>query len=203
MKYINKATEPQEFTDWKLAKPNAVYNDLINPEKAILKDSLLKEQKNICCYCECRIYSGDSHVEHFKPKGMFKFPQLQLEYLNLHASCMKTPLANVDNRCGHKKENYFSVNLISPLETDCHTHFTYTLNGEIKSTNTKGQDTITILNLDSSLLRAQRNSLIDYFISDVNDEERTNEITNHLSGNNQNTGEFHTMIEYLHATKQL
>ncbi len=58
MRYIKKQQTPQEFLDWK-AKSNEdwqpTWDDLKNPEKTIVRQSLLKEQGYICCYCQRRI----------------------------------------------------------------------------------------------------------------------------------------------------
>ena len=70
MKHIQKLAEPLLFTQWKEAHPEATYNnDLCNfgdaaavAARAALKNSLLAEQKYICCYCECRISDGNSHI---------------------------------------------------------------------------------------------------------------------------------------------
>ena len=60
MKTIQKKSEPQELTDWKLAKPRK-WNDLKNPLKTIVKRALRREQGYICCYCERRLLESDSH----------------------------------------------------------------------------------------------------------------------------------------------
>ena len=210
MKFIHKNPEPQLFASWKAVHPNATYkNDLSNlsdPDavaaKHALKNSLLAEQKYICCYCECRIADATSHIEHFRPKDQNQFPQLQLDYNNLFASCTKRPTGSSDEHCGHKKGSYFSPDLVSPLEVDCSSHFKYKMDGSIEHCDSRGKTTIEKLHLDSALLDSQRKALIDYFLN-LNAADLQNEIVNHLDETGSQLGEFFTTIEYLHNTGQL
>jgi len=210
MKRIIKNTEPATFTSWKASHPGATYkNDLCNINdasalvvKASLKQSLLAEQKFLCCYCECRITDANSHIEHFRPKDPTMFPNLQLEYSNLFASCTKEPTGTIDEHCGHKKGNFFSSDLVSPLEPDCSNHFSYMMDGTISGTDQRGQVTVQKLHLDSALLNGQRKSVIDDFL-DVDDELLDEEIATHLDEKGATLGEFFTMVEYLRRSGQL
>ncbi len=210
MKHIIKNAEPPLFAQWKLAHPGATYRDLSDPSypgaknaKKALKNGLLAEQKMICCYCECRISDANSHIEHFKPKDPNQFPNLQLEYSNLLASCIKQPSNSSDLHCGHKKENFYSVDLVSPLETDCSSHFTYKMDGTIDGCDQRGSVTVNKLHLDSTLLNNQRKALIDYFLNDVDEDDYQEEIDAHLDESGPVLEEFFTMVEYLHARGQL
>lgn len=206
MKYIEKLPEPITFADWKKLHPGANYNDHLSRASSVkntLKNTLLQEQKYICCYCECRIDTDHSHIEHFRPKGHPEFAGLQLDYANLHASCTKLPTGSAEEHCGHKKGDVFSEELISPLERDCSSHFTYGMDGRIHGADERGKMTISILRLDSELLNSQRKALIDSFL-DIEDEEvLMEEISAHLDMNKPKLGEFCSMIDYLHHTHQL
>lgn len=210
MKPITKLAEPTELTDWKLAFPSAKYTDLSNERsfpgaikaKSVLRKSLFSEQKGLCCYCECRLSGNDFHIEHFKPKGNPLFAHLQLEYTNLHASCRAQAIGGEDECCGHKKKDQFSANLISPLDIDCDSHFEYNLAGNIIGIDSQGLETVSMLNLDSGLLRSARKSLIEYFEA-LSDEEYQDEINIHLSDSANPAGEFFTTIQYLHNKNQL
>lgn len=204
MKHIIKFSEPVEFTTWKSAHPDATYAALSSPHypdsrriKSVLRKSLCEEQHGLCCYCERRIISGDYHIEHFRPKAHDKFPHLQLEYTNLHASCHREPSGGKDECCGHKKKDEFDIALISPLESDCSIHFSFGFDGSIKGEDERGEKTIKMLNLNSSLLRDSRKNLIDYFI-DLKEEELSSEISSHLNLSHALHGEYYTMIKYLH-----
>ncbi len=203
MKHFIKHSEPEELTEWKEQYPEATYKDLgkdklfPGAQKArwALRQSLSSEQGYLCCYCESRILNDDFHVEHFRPKD--QFASLQLDYANLHASCLRQVVGGSDVHCGHKKANIFSDLLISPLETDCEKHFAYNMMGEVLGIDERGNETIAILNLNSSLLKKSRKALIDEF-EDM-EEEYEDEITKHLDPNVPILGEFYTTIHYLHS----
>jgi len=205
MKHIAKQAEPEDFRAWKATFPDATYSDLGHDRlfpgaqraRLALRSSLLDEQKGLCCYCETRIDSGDFHVEHFRPKDSSLYPELQLTYSNLHASCHKVAIGSADETCGHKKGNEFSENIISPLDPECASHFQFDNMGGISSTDEKGIETIAILNLNSVLLRRSRKRLIEEF-EDMDDEDFEQEISYHLNPDANPLGEFYTTIEYLY-----
>ncbi|MBD5293249.1 MAG: TIGR02646 family protein [Bacteroides sp.] len=210
MKHIIKHPEPQEFIHWKTRFPAATYADLRQEQqfsgatKALLtlRDSLASEQGYLCCYCESLIDNGNFHIEHFRPKCVGKFPHLQLTYNNLLACCHKTPIGGTDECCGHKKSNIFDNDLISPLSSDCESHFQYNMAGKVLSTDGSGKKTITLLNLNSTLLIRKRKDLIEYF-EDLEEEEYDKEVIKHLNSSNCPLGEFYTTIKYLHNQRLL
>ena len=159
MQLINKKAEPEKFIKWKKANPAATFDSLGRKDslKQELKRSLLSEQHFICCYCENQIDLDISHIEHLQPQH--KFPQQQLAYANLMASC------DADNRkahCGHKK----SKNLlpISPLgPNDPAPNFIYSADGHIyphPKANRLADKTISILGLNASRLVNMRKAAI-------------------------------------------
>lgn len=204
MRHITKSNEPEEFSDWKDKYPGATYKDLRDEAsfagaevaRKALRVSLLSEQKGICCYCERRIVSGDYHVEHFKPKGTGLFPELQLEYSNLHASCGVVPSGCADEHCGHKKKDVFSNDLVSPLEPDCESHFIFDCDGGIDGSDKRGVETVKILNLDSGLLKRSRRVMIEYF-EELDETEFEEELKNHLNPLSNPLADFYSTIEYL------
>lgn len=205
MRRIVKRNEPRDLRVWKRRHPEACYDDLSHDArfpgaaraKAALRRALLKEQRGLCCYCETLIDDGNFHVEHFRPKDPRFFPHLQLSYDNLHACCHKIPCGGSEENCGHKKGNRFNENLVSPLEPDCESHFRYDLTGRIFPADQRGADTITMLNLNSALLRESRKALIEYF-EDMDDDTYDLEITLHLDPDAYPLGEFYTTIRSLH-----
>jgi uncharacterized protein (TIGR02646 family) len=115
VKYIQKGQEPDELIQWKTDKPKKYQSNdwkKLNPlPKKALHQALLKEQGQICCYCEQRIDKENSHIEHFIPKkGQYAQPHLTFEYTNLLCSCNGNA-ENTENKglthCGnidiHKK----------------------------------------------------------------------------------------------------
>ncbi|MGN4155111.1 retron system putative HNH endonuclease [Burkholderia gladioli] len=149
MKYVTKRALPAEFEAWKAGGTDdwqPTYANLQRPEKQVLHYALLAEQGWVCCYCGGAVTETDSHIEHFRPQR--DFPALQLDYANLHASCMGTSRhvfpddegAATLNRaakrpptfCGDAKRNNFDEALhISPVDPNCESRFIYTSAGEI------------------------------------------------------------------------
>lgn len=99
MKYIKKGDSPAKFEQWKIdfkdrTGREPVYLDLKGSIKRDLKETLLKEQGYICCYCMCRIAAYDSHIEHFIARSEAKdrpysvvVQDAELGYENLLLSC--------------------------------------------------------------------------------------------------------------------
>lgn len=202
MKHIVKRVEPISFTQWKRLNPNNTYDDLVNPEKRDLKTALICEQKGICCYCERRISQQDSHIEHFKPKDDSQFPQLQLDYTNLHACCVRVPTRSTPNICGNKKDNFYSSDLISPLEEDCSTHFKYASDGHISPSDAndlRATTTIRILGLDEPILVEKRKAIISTFETlDIEDLKAAVQL--YLRQDVPQFGEFYTTIEFFYGS---
>lgn len=178
MKGIIKKTEPPEFLAWK-AQANEdwqpTFDKLQNPEKKILRTSLVKEQGFICAYCCDAIEDTTSIViEHFEPqRGKEGNQKLSIDYNNLFACCsgIKTDKeTNAQIRCCDEiKEDKFStengIMPIKPTDTDgngfiCEQAFVYASIGAIIAKNTaykeQAQHTLTLLNLNNSELKRQR-----------------------------------------------
>lgn len=204
MRYILKFSEPADFTQWKKDHPEAKYKDLSRAYrsetrvvKQNLRASLRAEQHALCCYCECRLPGDDFHIEHFKPKDKDQFPELQLEYNNMHACCQSQYSKDGNDTCGHRKGNFFSSNLVSPLEPDCADHFSYSWDGSVTGIDPRGSVTIKKLNLNSLLLQESRKNLLDYFIDNFDEEHLNGAIAQHLDVNNEEYGEYFTMVSQL------
>lgn len=93
MKKIDKEDSPKWFEKWKLdylrinGREAHYKSDFSSDEnrRRKLRESLIEEQGHICCYCMKKIFLDNSHIEHFWPKTFF--PQIDLEYNNIFASC--------------------------------------------------------------------------------------------------------------------
>ena len=189
MIYINKEEEPDEILNWKkkfknVNKRNANYDDISKDHnfikgnqtaKDVLKESLIREQRGICCYCCSQISHAGSHIEHFRPKGRQEYHAFSLSYKNLHASCQG--IYGSKETCGHNKHGEFDEQLmISPLEDNCETYFTYNEFGEIsaKDNNERAKYTIKVLKLDDERLTKAREIAIEASgVLDIkNDEDR-------------------------------
>ena len=175
MKYIKKKEPPQSLEEYK-ATDGASFYDLHENHTNIkreVKNSLMAEQGYICCYCGRRINRGNSVIEHFKPKDPGKFPELELEYTNLLASCKggaterekkvryqgkKFPLS-----CDNKKDN--RIIEVSPTDPNCEEYFEYDEDGEIFGTNEQADWAIEILGLNNPYLKHERKQAIEPYVN--------------------------------------
>ena len=170
MKYIEKQSPPERFIRYKKGC-GATFEDLSENHidiKQELRASLVEEQGYICCYCGCRIDATDAIVEHLKPKDGNKYPQLQLEYTNLLASCDGGQDARHNGRvypscCDNCKGN--SEISIHPLMPECESRFLFDAEGAIicAQDDLEAIETIDVLNLKSPVLKNRRKAAIEGF----------------------------------------
>lgn len=165
MRYIEKLASPDFFkedtkdlNEWNQYKKN----------KDKFREYILENEQNyLCAYCEVKVNAKNSHLEHIKPKEVYK--SLIFDYFNLIVSCNGIECNekgdNSRHSCGHIKDNYFDEeNFLSPTEyRDINEYFKFTANGEIKPTlkdEQKSKYTIDILNLNyENLVKAREKSL--------------------------------------------
>lgn len=176
MKKINKEDSPEWFESWKQDFKNtngreAHYkNDFSSNDsdgetrRRKLRKLLVEEQGYICCYCMKRITLNTSHIEHFWPKRFFN--QIDLDYNNMLASCNGDGTILLDEHCGHKKDNWWIRDMISPTKAEIEQTFKYTVDGKIHSVQKKpttniAQEMITKMGLDSYHLERNRREAIE------------------------------------------
>lgn len=200
MKYIPKNQEPEELKTFK-SKINddwhPTWKEFQNPEKKQVHQILLKEQGYICCYCGRKISIAQSHIEYFKPKGLY--PQLTFEYGNLIVSCEKdTEESPPAIHCGHQKDEWFDKKLlVSPLLKNCVNFFRYAEDGQILSSddiNKKkaAETTIDKLGLNTPKLRKRRRAAIEAILP-ILDNVTQDEIRRLMNGfENLNSDEQYT-----------
>ena len=184
MKKISKEPSPEWFETWKheFQSTNGRRADYKNDfavddsdgraRRRRLRENLIKEQGQICCYCMKRIFLDNSHIEHFRPK--IHFPNKDLEYDNLFASCNGAGTIYLDEHCGHKKEEWWAQELIPPTDNEVENIFKYSIDGKIHSTPKRpttriAQEMIKNMGLDSFHLERERRQAIE--ASEVFDEE--------------------------------
>lgn len=163
MRTIVKTTEPLTFASWKAkGRTQKTYAELGNfPEiKQELKESLIQEQHQLCCYCESLIDLNSSHIEHFFPQSS---GSKQLDYENLHASCNGGK--HKQRHCGSLKDNWFDSNLtLSPLNPATSQRFAFAENGLIlakEESDLGASTTIQKLGLHVEKLKVQREAAIE------------------------------------------
>jgi uncharacterized protein (TIGR02646 family) len=173
VRYISKGQEPAALATFK-AKGNedwqATYDNLRGSDKQTVHASLVAEQGFVCCYCGARIGVQDSHIEHFRPQSFY--PELQLEYQNLLASCLRQPAAKDPRHCGVSKDDWYDEKLmVSPTIADCGEFFRYKENGEIFASKDPmrvpaANETIAKLNLNIYNLTESRKRAVSAILAE-------------------------------------
>ena len=165
MKHLTKGMSPADFEAWK-EKANSewvpAYGNLQNPEKRSLHSALLAEQGSVCCYCGRSVSLEDSHIEHFRPQA--RYAPLELEYSNLHASCLRGQQRSMPRHCGHAKDNGFDEEqYIAPADPKCEQRFMYTLRGSIVPADRdddRAKYMVDLLALNAPTLRSLRDEVL-------------------------------------------
>ncbi len=204
MKHIEKGLEPEGFTEWKALENDGwqpSYGNLSGEPKNAVKESLMKEQGYLCCYCERRLTDNDSHIEHFRPQSD---PAVDpLDYTNMLCSCQNQLKKGEPRHCGNLKDEWFdNALLISPLDAGCESRFFFTADGNIyvnSMTDSAAKETIERLGLNIPKLKALRASSIEPFLEETLGEEEIRDfVRGYLSKDgNGMYGEFWTTIQYL------
>lgn len=206
MKRIVKNQNTPNFDRWKALHKGRQLTyeaDLKGAKKKEVKDSLMKEQGYICCYCERRLTDDDSHIEHFNPQSNNAVDTL--DYTNMLCSCQDQLKKGDPRHCGHSKGNWFDENrLISPLDLNCEGRFAYTADGKIQPANkSDNAATMTIekLMLDIGILNESRKKAIEPFLDEnLDDGEFSRLVNSYLKKNSGGMfGEFWTTINYIFA----
>ncbi len=140
--------------------------------KAFIFECEQKYAEVSCCvYCEKAVGQDDSHIEHIRPKSVFK--KYEQDYSNLSVSCGKD--GGSDRTCGHYKANSYADDFIHPAEDDPASFMTYEImTGKIVPLSDDGKRaeyTINLLNLNHNKLVRFRKTLFVWLKNSVTDEE--------------------------------
>lgn len=169
MKYIVKDSAPEELIEYSKTQ-GACYQDLYDNHWDIYrltKESLVREQGYICCYCGQRIEASIAQIEHLFPKATKAYKIMQLDYdSNLIASCdggkkeRERDLSILPEHlhCDTQKSN--DPIPVNPLDIKCEKKFIYTDDGEVFGCGKDAEATIEILNLSSPILNNLRKAAI-------------------------------------------
>lgn len=164
MTNIVKSSEPKSLATHRCSA-NANYDNYA--DKQSLRESLVAEQRGICCYCMSRITAdpGKMKVEHWQSQA--NFPDQQLEYANLLGACSggegKPPKRqHCDTRKGLQP---LSLNPAAPAH-DVERILHYDADGAIRSSDSQFDKELNeILNLnDAPWLKANRKAALDGFL---------------------------------------
>ena len=158
MRHIKKSNASAAFNAYKGCN-GATYKNFVANQSLYndVKQQLIDDQHELCCYCGIRVELDTTHIEHVLDQNKHK--KLQLEFSNLLASCNGGPR---QEHCGHAKGSQSLP--VTPLQEDCEHRFVYRSNGYVASVE-EDQDagtSIGVLNLNIVKLRNMRKkALID------------------------------------------
>jgi uncharacterized protein (TIGR02646 family) len=164
MRNIAKGSEPKNLETHRCS-PNANYDNYT--DKQNLRESLVSEQRGLCCYCLSRIVADPSKmkIEHWQSQA--SFPAQQLDYPNLLGVCLGSErkpykLQHCDT---HKGVQSLSMNPADPAH-DVERVIHYDADGTIRSIDPQfDMELNEILNLNNApWLKANRKAVLDGFL---------------------------------------
>jgi uncharacterized protein (TIGR02646 family) len=174
MKKINKARQPQQYTNWRneaTGKENEDYRYMPGDIRRVLLQALNEEQGYLCGYTMRKISAETSHVEHIKPESICREEERgsDLDYVNLIACHPKKAEKNKTQFLyGAIYKDKWWVDegreFISPLNPHCELRFDFNLKGEIVPLTKEAKKTIEVLGLDHKALTEDRRRAIVEFI---------------------------------------
>ena len=125
----NMSNEPQTLKEFRLradiktklkAKKSGLFDAYVDEYSTYkLRKSLREEQGFICCYCMSSIATGETKIEHFKPRDGNE--ELEIDYANLYLACDGEKInckenqddnTNIYDECGckyRKEKNYKKI----------------------------------------------------------------------------------------------
>jgi len=136
-----------------------------------LRKALVEEQGYICCFCNKAIdyqQNGNidiAEIEHLK--SQHDFPEWQLAYENLVASCAgdRTEPPKRQIHCNAAKGQKSIT--VMPTLPDCENRFAFTDDGMVYGRDTDANETIDILNINHFKLIENRKSQISAWLFDT------------------------------------
>lgn len=164
MREIIKNKEPASLTRHRTT-PYADYDNYV--EKESLRNSLVEEQRGLCCYCLSRIKSNVMKIEHWHCQA--KYSNEQLDYQNLLGVCLGNEgHSRREQHCDTRKgDNDLSRNPANP-EHKVEDFIRFRSDGHITSDDpTFNQELNDVLNLNIALLKNQRKEVLNAFTAQL------------------------------------
>ncbi|WP_256366769.1 retron system putative HNH endonuclease [Anabaena sp. UHCC 0187] len=129
---------------------------------------MLTEQGYICCYCMRRISEENMEIEHWEPQS--KYPELQINYKNLLASCSGNRGSKKNNQhCNPKKGDAEITINPADFSKNCENQIRYSSTGKIFSDDENiNTDLNEILNLNYQTLIDNRKIALHTVITVLN-----------------------------------
>ena len=160
MRSITKGNEPPSLAQHRQT-PFSDYDNF--PHKNVLRQALVAEQRDLCCYCMRRINPSPEvmKIEHWKCQA--KHPTEQLSYRNLLAACMGgegQPSKNqhCDTRKGNRALRWNPAEPSHQIES----RILYELDGSIHGNEALFDHQLNdVLNLNLSFLKQERKSVLN------------------------------------------
>lgn len=159
MRGIKKGAEPPSLTAYQKTV-GSNYTDY--DDKDALRQALVIEQRELCCYCMARIWNGATamKIEHWQAQS--RYPAEQLKYRNLLGACLggqgqPPELQHCDTRKGARDLQW------NPAEPAHHieTRIRYEVDGSIRSDDASfNQQLKSVLNLNIDVLRNNRKAVL-------------------------------------------
>jgi len=160
MRNITKGPEPTSLTAWRATNPRD-YNGY--QDKDAIRDSLIAEQRGICCYCQSRIRPeiGSIKIEHWASHS--GHPDLRLVYSNLLGACMGGEgKPGRDQHCDTYKGEQDLCRNPAVYSHDVEVVLRYLNDGRITSSNELFNEQLnSVLNLNHPFLMNSRKEVLD------------------------------------------
>jgi uncharacterized protein (TIGR02646 family) len=164
VRFIQKNKEPSELLQYR-QQPGASFLGLNLEQKQAIRESLVREQGYLCCYCMKRIEptSGGMKIEHWAPQSGPNGDSLQLRWINLLGACNGNQDKCADNQhCDTKKAN--TPLQINPMEKRCEDLIRFRPDGSIWSEDPNtNRDLNQVLNLNLNQLKNNRKGVYKNF----------------------------------------
>ncbi len=173
---IHKNPPPNSLSQYP-HDPNASFDNMSSAIKNELRQSLLKEQGEICCYCMCRIKLDSSRIEHWECQSLTKklgqsqknYPDKTLDYDNMMLACSGNEGDAETHHCDIRKGDLpLTFNPSSPAHAR-RLKIRYLKNGTIESENAEFNVQLDeVLNLNEAMLKANWASVCGATIQTLN-----------------------------------
>lgn len=158
MKQITKGAIPDFFSQFVAKKEPKTWED-VSPIRKELREYILQEQGNCCAYTEVRLESeANCHIDHYKTRNLF--PEKTFDFDNLLVSCNSEEYAaKYKDKQIKSKSNY--DDLINPVEESPLEHIEFAFTGDVLPLNEskKGENTISVFNLNEKSLLERRKTV--------------------------------------------
>ena len=163
MRNITKSAEPKSLETHRCTTFSHFNNFT---DKQVLRESLVAEQRGLCCYCTSRIAANSDKmkIEHWQCQE--NYADRQLDYSNLLGGCKGgegKPLKL--QHCDTRKRNLDLSKNPADSSHNVEQHILYDADGTIRSTDSVFDTEINeVLNLNLPVLRNNRKAVLRKFI---------------------------------------